>query len=153
MKWDKNIGDLHKSGNGCKNSFTPQSAPICLLGQHKVINKWSIDGQTRGNHYIHAHKLFQSFTRKINHRIITKTSLVLWLKLYSIVRLDNNSFFWDKYHRQVCHLKGHGHVQKNPIPIVEYGGGSMMLWGSFSSKACENLIRLQHDEGLPLRGD
>src|SRR4029434_206181 len=35
------------------------------------------------------------------------------------------------------------HTEKHLIPNVKYGGGSLMLWGCFSSKGPGHLIRIQ----------
>lgn len=60
--------------------------------------------------------------------------LQMELKNNAILILRKNAVCGGKLHRQVNHLG-------DPIPMVEYGGGSIMLWGCFSSVGAVKLVR------------
>src|SRR4029434_8004939 len=50
--------------------------------------------------------------------------------------------FGNKHQRWVWRRQKDSHTEKTPIPNVKNGGGSLMLWGCFSSKDPGHLVRI-----------
>src|SRR4029434_594990 len=50
--------------------------------------------------------------------------------------------FGNKHLRWVWRRQKDSHTEKHLIPIVKYGGGSLTLWGCFSSKGPGHLFRI-----------
>ena len=50
--------------------------------------------------------------------------------------------FGNKHQRWVWRRQKDSHTEKHLIPSVKYGGGSLMLWGCFSSKGPGHLVRI-----------
>ena len=50
--------------------------------------------------------------------------------------------FGNKHQRWVWSRQKDSHTEKHLIPNVKYGGGSLMLWGCFSSKGPGHLVRI-----------
>ena len=65
---------------------------------------------------------------------------------------DWNKVFWSDetkiewfcqvQHRHVCRRNRDAYKEKNLIPTVKYGGGSVMLWGCFNSRGPGALVRV-----------
>src|SRR4029434_5222422 len=51
-------------------------------------------------------------------------------------------FFDNKHQSWVWRRQKDSHTEKHLIPTVKYGGGSLMLWGCFSSKDPGHLVRM-----------
>src|SRR4029434_5035907 len=101
--------------------------------------------------HLHHHKLFWRVARKkpllsINYKLKClqfakcksdfQWGRVIWSDETKIKLFGNKHqrWFW-------CRQK-HSHTEKIPIPNVKYGGGSLMLWGCFSSKGPGHLVRI-----------
>jgi hypothetical protein len=50
--------------------------------------------------------------------------------------------FGHAHHWWVWRRKKDAYAKKNPIPTVKHGGGSLMLWGHFSSTGPGALVRV-----------
>src|SRR4029434_90025 len=50
--------------------------------------------------------------------------------------------FCNKHQRWVWRRQKDSHTEKSLIPTVKFGGGSLMLWGCFSSKGPGHLVRV-----------
>ena len=45
--------------------------------------------------------------------------------------------------RYVWRNKGEGFINKNTLPIVKHGGGSIMLWGCVAAGGTGNIVQLE----------
>lgn len=76
---------------------------------------------------------------------------------YAKEHIDKNAAFWDKImwsdetkvelfghnqQRYVWRTKNTAHDEKNVVPTVKHGGGSLMFWGCMSSAGTGSLIRV-----------
>ena len=50
--------------------------------------------------------------------------------------------FCQVQHRHVCRRNRDAYKEKNLIPMVKYGGGSVMFWGCFNSRGPGALVRV-----------
>src|SRR4029434_3574929 len=107
--------------------------------------------KTTIRHHLHHHKLFWRVARKkpllsINYKL----KRLQFAKCKSdfqwgrVISSDETKIklFGNKHQRWVWHRQKDSHTENTPIPNVKNGGGSLMLWGCFSSKGPGHLVRI-----------
>src|SRR4029434_5202380 len=101
--------------------------------------------------HLHHHKLFGRVARiKALLSINNKLKRLQFAKCYwefqwdRVIWSDKTKIklFGNKHQRWVWRRQKDSHTEKHLIPTVNYGGGSLMLWGCFSSKGPRHLVRI-----------
>src|SRR4029434_11134082 len=107
--------------------------------------------KTTIRHHLHHHKLFWRVARKKPLLLINyKLKRLQFAKCKSdfqwgrVISSDETKIklFVNKHQRWVWRRQKDSHTEKIPIPNVKNGGGSLMLWGCFSSKGPGHLVRI-----------
>src|SRR4029434_11053563 len=163
IKKFKAIGDVNQPGRGRVCTFTPHTvrrmvrlankSPRITAGElQKLVESWGRKvSETTIRRHLHHHKLFGRVARKkpllsINNKL----QRLQFVKCKSDFQWDRVKWsdetkiklFGNKHQKWVWRRQKDSHTEKHLILSVKYGGGSLMLWGCFSSKSPGHLVRI-----------
>src|SRR4029434_1485197 len=129
-----------------------ESSRITAGELQRLVESWGHKvSKTTIRCHLHHHKLFGRVARKkpllsINNKLKRlqfskcksdfQWDRVIWSDETKI------KLFGNKHQRWVWRRQKNSHTEKHLIPTVKYGGGSLMLWGCFSSKGPGHLVRI-----------
>src|SRR4029434_8684053 len=127
-----------------------ESSRITAGELQKLVESWGQKvSETTIRRHLHHHKLFW--------RVARKKLLLSFNNKLKRLQFAQSDFQWDrviwsdetkiklfgnKHQRWVWHRQKDSHTEKHLIPTGRNGGGSLMLWGCFSSKGPGHIVRI-----------
>src|SRR4029434_10669962 len=129
-----------------------ESPRITAADLQRLVESWGQKvSRTTIRRHLHHHKLFWRVARKkpllsINNKLKRlqfskcksdfQWDRVIWSDVTEM------KLFGIKHQRYVWRRQKDSHTEKHLIPNVKYGGGSLKLWGCFSSKGPGHIVRI-----------